>query len=197
MGFPAGCLRAILKIQIKMTFNPGDRVQLLDEALEGRVVEALGPVVRIRTQDGFIMDVAATSLVRMPDRQALDMNIPAGLDKFEDAKPGPTRRKGKKGRQGPVMQVDLHLEKLVPDPQSLPAFDALNLQVDTARGQLEFAIRKRIQRIVFIHGVGEGVLKAELETLFRRYEGLRYTDADYREFGQGATEVYLPQELFS
>lgn len=94
------------------------------------------------------------------------------------------------------MVVDLHIEKLLPDTRGMSTYDILNYQMDTAKGQLEFAIRKRIQRIVFIHGVGEGVLKEELRTLFRRYEDLRVGDADYREYGLGATEVYIPQSNF-
>ncbi|GAL71031.1 putative DNA mismatch repair protein [Jejuia pallidilutea] len=72
-------------------------------------------------------------------------------------------------------------------------FDMLNLQLQTAQRQLEFAIKKRIQRIVFIHGVGEGVLREELETLFRRYDNLKYYDANYQKYGLGATEVYIYQ----
>ena len=37
-------------------------------------------------------------------------------------------------------------------------YDMLNLQLDTAKRRLDFAISKRIQRVVFIHGVGEGFL---------------------------------------
>jgi hypothetical protein len=90
----------------------------------------------------------------------------------------------------------LHIEKLLPDTRGMTTFDILNYQMDAARGQLEFAMRKRIQRIVFIHGVGEGILKEELRTLFRRYEGLKVRDADYRKYGMGATEVYIPQSNF-
>ena len=72
-------------------------------------------------------------------------------------------------------------------------FDKLNLQLDTARRQLEFAIKKRIQKVVFIHGIGEGVLKMELETLFSRYDNIKYYDADYKKYGLGATEVYIYQ----
>ena len=74
-------------------------------------------------------------------------------------------------------------------------FDMLNLQLDTARGQLEFAIRKRIPKIVFIHGKGEGVLKQELETLFSRYNNVRFYDADYKTYGLGATEVSVLQNV--
>jgi hypothetical protein len=49
--------------------------------------------------------------------------------------------------------------------------------------------------VVFIHGVGEGVLKIELEYLFRRYENVKYYDADYQKYGLGATEVYILQNI--
>lgn len=71
--------------------------------------------------------------------------------------------------------------------------EMLNLQLDTARHKLEFAMRKRIQKVVFIHGVGEGVLKMELDYLLSRYSNLKYYDADYKKYGLGATEVYIFQ----
>ncbi|MDG1572418.1 DNA mismatch repair protein MutS [Robiginitalea sp. M366] len=180
-----------------MSFKPGDRVQLLDEALEGTVEAVRGTSVLIRTTDGFPMEVSATGLVRLPEAVLPDFHVPEGFAKAENQKPGPTRRKGKKGRQAPALEVDLHLEKLLPVPAKLNPYEALDVQLDAARGQLEFALRKRIQRVVFIHGVGQGVLKAELDTLLRRYDGLKVAPADPREYGQGATEVWIPQELFS
>ena len=52
--------------------------------------------------------------------------------------------------------------------------------------------RKQIQKVVFIHGVGEGVLKSELHFLFKKYSIQSY-DASYQKYGQGATEVYINQ----
>jgi hypothetical protein len=75
----------------------------------------------------------------------------------------------------------------------MASHEMLNLQLDTAKRQLEFAIKKHIQRIVFIHGVGEGVLKLELEYLFKRYDNLKFYDANYQKYGVGATEVYIFQ----
>ncbi|MCB0433939.1 MAG: Smr/MutS family protein, partial [Mangrovimonas sp.] len=66
-------------------------------------------------------------------------------------------------------------------------------QLETARRQLEFAIKKRIQKVVFIHGVGEGVLRTELEFLFGRYDNVSFYDANYQKYGLGATEVYIFQ----
>ena len=71
----------------------------------------------------------------------------------------------KSKREDFVLEVDLHIEKLVPSIKGLSNHEILNIQMDTAKGQLEFAIRNRMQKLVFIHGVGEGVLKSELEFL--------------------------------
>jgi dsDNA-specific endonuclease/ATPase MutS2 len=72
-------------------------------------------------------------------------------------------------------------------------YDMLSLQMDTAKHKIEFAIRNRIPRIVFIHGVGEGVLKQELNYLFNNYN-VSIQEASYQKYGLGATEVYINQK---
>jgi dsDNA-specific endonuclease/ATPase MutS2 len=72
-------------------------------------------------------------------------------------------------------------------------YDILTLQSETAKRQLEFAIKNKMQKVVFIHGVGEGVLKAELDFLLGRYEGIDFRDADYQKYGLGATAVHIKQ----
>lgn len=91
------------------------------------------------------------------------------------------------------MEVDLHIHQLVQSTKGLSNFDMLNLQLDTAKRQLDFAIRKRIQKVVFIHGVGEGVLKEELHYLFKKYDNIKFYDAEYQKYGLGATEIYIYQ----
>jgi dsDNA-specific endonuclease/ATPase MutS2 len=49
--------------------------------------------------------------------------------------------------------------------------------------------------MVFIHGVGEGVLRQELETLLGRYSNVQFYDADYKSYGIGATEVRIFQNI--
>lgn len=175
--------------------NIGDRVQGLDDGLEGRVISVKGKFARILTQEGFELELPWSDLVCLPENPTF--KIPSGIrQKKEDS----TRSKAhlplkKKKKSGPVLEVDLHIEKLVNSHQRLNPYEILDFQLDTAKGQLDFALRKRIQRVVFIHGVGEGVLKAELHTLLRRFEGLLFDDADYATYGMGATEVYIPQEL--
>ena len=179
-------------------FRTGDRVQMIDELTQGVVLEVGPKYLRLKTEDGFEIQVATTEVVHLPDSGALSMEVPdLARSHKEEGKPRKHKTSAsRKERQNPPMVVDLHIEKLLSDTRGMTTFDLLNYQMDTARGQLEFAMRKRIQRVVFIHGVGEGILKEELRTLFRRYEGLKVQDADYRKYGMGATEVYIPQSNF-
>jgi len=99
----------------------------------------------------------------------------------------------RKEKSIPPMEVDLHIHKLVKNQKGMSNYDMLTIQIDTAKRQLDFAINKRIPRVVFIHGVGQGVLRAELEYLFRQYDTIRYQDGDYKKYGVGALEVYFLQ----
>ena len=92
-----------------------------------------------------------------------------------------------------VLEVDLHIEKLVPNKRGLSNYDILNIQMETAKRQLNFAMQNRMPKVVFIHGVGEGVLKAELDFLLGRYDNVTFQDANFQKYGLGATEVYFKQ----
>jgi dsDNA-specific endonuclease/ATPase MutS2 len=176
----------------------GDKVAVLDEDMEGKVLSVSGSEVQIETSEGFLMSFSAQDLVKI--EAALPDMLPTEVENFsevikekEAAKKRKSVRLKPKERNQPPMEVDLHIGKLVPKTGGLSNYEILNIQMDTARRQLEFAISKRIQKIVFIHGVGEGVLRAELETLFHRYENIKFYDADYQKYGLGATEVYIFQ----
>lgn len=177
----------------------GDKVAVLDDELEGIVTSSEGGLIQMETTEGFILEFEERELVKIEASQDI---LPEDYDSFsevikekESFKKPMSRRIKPKERNAPPMEVDLHVDKLVNSYKSMGSYDILTLQLDTARRQLEFAINKRIQRIVFIHGVGEGVLKAELDFLFGRYDNIRFYDADYSKYGLGATEVYILQKV--
>ncbi|SDR72742.1 Smr/MutS family protein [Gramella sp. MAR_2010_147] len=176
---------------------PGDNVELLDDDLSGIVQNVKGDQVEIKTEEGFIMNFTADQLVKIEndideiDVQDFDFNEVL-KEKTSSKKPKSNRVKPKE-RNAPPMEVDLHINQLVRSSGSMSNHEMLNLQLDTARHKLEFAMRKRIQKVVFIHGVGEGVLKMELEYLLGRYSNIKFYDADYQKYGLGATEVYIFQ----
>lgn len=175
-------------------FEIGDRVEALDDVISGTVTQVSGHMVTLMTKDGFPMQFQDTELVLVSNDIRVS-NFEVAQVKKEKELPKKRNKKTVKPKERnlPKMEVDLHINQLVKNPKPLSNFEMLNLQLDTAKRQLDFAIGKRIQKVVFIHGVGEGVLKEELYSLFRKYENVKYYDADYQKYGLGATEVYIFQ----
>ncbi|QLE00098.1 DNA mismatch repair protein MutS [Galbibacter sp. BG1] len=179
----------------KLKLHIGDTVEVLDDAIKGKVIKLLGNGYLVATEDGFEMEFYENELVKVSKETDLEVtNFEVAQAVKEKQKGIKTKRKSPKMEKVvPAMEVDLHIHKLTESTRGMTNFDMLNLQVDTAKHKLEFAIKNRIQKVVFIHGVGEGVLKTELEYLFGRYSNATYYDADYRTYGLGATEVYIYQ----
>lgn len=175
-------------------FAVGDVVETLDDTIRGVVVRVAVNEITIEDKDGFSFSYAPKELVKVSGEIAVS-NDEVTQVKAEKELPGkPARKVPKpKERNAPKMEVDLHINQLVRSSKGMTNHEILNLQLDTAKRQLEFAIRHRIQKVVFIHGVGEGVLREELNYLFGRYGNVKYYDADYQKYGLGATEVYILQ----
>ncbi|PWH82649.1 DNA mismatch repair protein MutS [Algibacter marinivivus] len=186
-----------------MNFKTGDHVLVLDEDLSGVIKEISGHTISIETEDGFLIDYNANELVLKAKKESIsseifsNSNIKDVVSEKETPKRKQQTKKRAKDRYEPTMEVDLHINQLVKSAKGMSNHEMLTLQLDTARHKLDFAISKRIQKIVFIHGVGEGVLKMELEYLFGRYNNVKYYDANYQKYGLGATEVYIYQNTSS
>ncbi len=91
-----------------------------------------------------------------------------------------------------VIVVDLHADELLDDLSGLSTADILNLQIDEFCKVMDANLRKPGQKIVFIHGKGEGVLRhAIMKELSHKYKGHDVQDASFREYGFGATQVTI------
>lgn len=174
----------------------GDQVQALDDDFEGVVVNVENGQVSVEDEDGFISYFRESELIPAVSksmRAALSVVPDSVISEKEEAKKKKATRVNPKERNAPMFEVDLHIHKLVDRQRGMSNYEILTIQLDTASRQLEFAIKKRIPKMVFIHGVGEGVLREELYTLLRRYDNLRFYDADFQKYGVGATEVFIYQ----
>jgi len=95
-----------------------------------------------------------------------------------------------RGGKGEPVEIDLHIDALLDDTHGMGNAEMLNYQLDKFREAMETHKNKREQKIVFIHGKGEGVLrKAIIDELKRKYSNCRYQDASFQEYGFGATLV--------
>lgn len=182
------------------SFKINDRVSVLDDAIDGVVVKVNNNDITVETTDGFLLTFKSNELIKT--NEAKDFNAMIKNDtlykKNVDIFPNKNRNAPKfktDNQERPIPEFDLHIEKLVKSKGGMTNYDILTLQSETAKRHIEFAIKNRIPKIVFIHGVGEGVLKAELDFMLGRYENVSFQDANYQRYGLGATEVYFKQNV--
>ena len=176
---------------MKTDLNIGDSVETLDDDIKGVVLAIENQVIKIQTEDGFEMHFQPEEIVKIPgsDLNIKEEDLHEVIQQELQTPKKPISKK--KEKQPQKIEIDLHIHELIDDARGLSNFEILNIQLKKAKAQLDWAIDKRMKYVVFIHGVGQGVLKAELQTLFRRYDNLEFYDADYQTYGLGATEVYI------
>lgn len=131
-------------------------------------------------------DKVARTLAIDPERLKQEMVSKAAADTQPARKP-----QKKKEKDGPIV-VDLHASEILDSTAGMSSGDILNYQLDVFRRTLKDNEGRRGQKIVFIHGKGEGVLrKAITDELRHKYKSYRFQDASFREYGFGATQVTI------
>lgn len=170
--------------------NIGDKAETIDDNIKGEVISISNDEIILLTTDGFEMPFKPNEIIKIPSEiihvpldeinQVLHQELQP-QKKLSSKKPSPSN----------TLEVDLHIHELIDDARHLSNYEILNIQVNHAKKHLEWALKKRLKSVVFIHGVGQGVLREELYTLFRRYDNLEYFDANYQTYGVGATEVRI------
>ncbi len=118
-----------------------------------------------------------------------------GLSKQENK----TKDKPKKGEEIPLekdrngdYKFDLHIDELLDSTAGMDRRDILLYQLSKVEEILKANSRFRERSIVFIHGKGEGILRAELIKLVKKkFPRFTYRDASFSEYSFGATRVTI------
>lgn len=88
--------------------------------------------------------------------------------------------------------LDLHLEKIVPLNQVVPSQEALGFQLKYFQRHLDMGIAQGLTEMTFIHGVGNGVLKQEIQRILSKHPQVAwFQEAQKEKFGYGALKVAL------
>ena len=134
----------------------GQSVVLMDSDLRGKII-GLGKTVRIELEDGLVIESAYGEF--------------AVTDKKEIASLKEAKVKSKKNttisrRSVPInpdgsLTIDLHIEA-IPGGSVVPKGQQLQFQIDTFRRIIRENITRKGMKITFIHGVGDGILKAAI-----------------------------------
>lgn len=97
--------------------------------------------------------------------------------------------------KNPIIEIDLHAAELLDNTNGLSPADILEYQLAKFHEVMDENKKRKGQKIVFIHGKGDGVLKnAILKELNNKYKSAFYQDASFREYGYGATMVTIRQQ---
>ena len=88
-----------------------------------------------------------------------------------------------------VWEIDLHIEELLESTRGMSNTEILLKQMKEFRATFKKAKQQHIHKLIVIHGVGEGVLKNEIRTYLSQQDQIEVYDADYSEYGKGATAV--------
>ena len=87
--------------------------------------------------------------------------------------------------------VDLHIAELVDNILGLSGQDMLEIQMKYFKKTLESAIANDYEKVTFIHGVGNGVLKNSIISEIDNYEGIEGRMAAITKFGVGAIDIHI------
>lgn len=88
-------------------------------------------------------------------------------------------------------EVDLHIDMLSERPGDLTPHEAFEIQMHYFRLCMNHAFANKMKKVTFIHGVGKGILKDEINKELKQYDNVHFFDAPMSKYGVGATEVYF------
>ena len=196
-----------------MELHRGERVKFLNDEGEGIVVAfPRKGWILVEDRDGFTYEHPEEELVPVgnwnKEYDKYETTQPDIIDVVErNLDPNVARKanaqfkllyKNKEAtsmrRKGESMEVDLHIHELLDKHNHLSNGEIVQVQLEHFERTLRLAEEKKIPRVVFIHGVGQGVLRAEIRKILHNYyPHCTFMDGPYNEYGFGATEVRISQ----
>ena len=194
----------------------GDKVRFLNEVGGGVVIDVFPDgTATVEGEDGFDMKYKLKELMlvmssedemeaynnKLPDlasilAQDVDEKRQKAIQEQFDIKYSNARGTNQ-NRRGEHMVIDLHIHELVDDQSGLKDRTKLDIQLNHFERMMRIAGEQRVRRVVFIHGVGQGVLRHQIRSrLEMYYPDCSVRDGNPREYGAGATEVLFGQSSF-
>lgn len=168
----------------------GDVVSYVNEIGEGVITKLIGAGrVMVESEDGFEMEYDLKDLIVLnpDDSKRYDRSVESSSLTKDDVvkKRNPVRHKKD------VVEVDLHIEELVDDHRGWSNAEIVQFQLEKFESVLNTAFQTRKRKMVVIHGRGDGILRYEIRKKLQDYPGVEVHDANFKIYGQGATEILL------
>lgn len=170
----------------------GDKVRVVDEAIEGFVSAINGNVCEVNV-DGMNLPFMLKELVVIVHDDLVIPSISKQITPKDKQVESDAKKKlsGLEASSEATYELDLHIHELLDRYAHMSNGEILQYQMTKCRAFVREAIDKRYPRVVLIHGVGEGVLRAEIHRYLEQLDHVSFHDAPYRIYGYGATEVII------
>ena len=154
----------------------GQSVVLIDSDHRGKIV-SLGKRVQIELEEGLVIEVSYGEFA-VTDHTELEALKSSKVKHHKKVSPGSTASPGSlRPKQKPakgILEIDLHIEAL-PGGNQIPKGQQLQFQLDTFNRVIREHLPHKGLKISFIHGVGDGILKAAIRKELDEVLALRCT----------------------
>ena len=166
-------------------FNIGDKVKFLKSNDFGTIVNIISErKIQVEDSSLFLTVVNVKDIVKFDDHT--DTVQAYGDVMFSKESKENTSVKKMSRQNLNEVKIDLHIENLSNDFLAMTNFEIVQIQLKKCEDALIKAINSNAQKLIIVHGIGEGVLKKEVHNLLSSFE-LRY----FVSINGGSTEVML------
>ena len=142
--------------ETKSVLKVGQKVVLMDSDLRGKII-SLGRTVEIELEDGLTLQATYGEFAVTEDHEIHALKH----SKVKTKKTSSHSRPPAAGTSAGTLTVDLHIET-IPGGRNVPRGQQLQFQLETFRKTVRENLSHRGMKISFIHGVGDGILKAAI-----------------------------------
>ena len=139
-----------------MGLKIGQSVVLMDSNLRGRIV-GLGKTVQIELEDGLVIESAYGEFAVTDQAEIASLREM----KVKAKKTITASKQAKQTNPDGSLTIDLHIEA-IPGGRNIPKGQQLQFQMEIFRKVIRENLSHKGMKITFIHGIGDGILKAAI-----------------------------------
>ncbi|MBH70490.1 MAG: hypothetical protein CMP69_04550 [Flavobacteriales bacterium] len=167
-----------------MLFNIGDQVLFKNENQIGVIISIISnSKFLVKTNEGFDVETNIGDIILVdPSTNNVEAYGKKIINKDKHAVSNKKNTKSKNKNKSSLI-VDLHFENL--DLHNVKKNLILPNQIDYCRKKIDQAIiNSTINKLIIIHGIGDGILKQKVHEILQEYSLTYYLSLD-----EGSTEV--------
>lgn len=161
--------------------QPGMKVTLMDSSDRGVIKKVKKDCVEIELDYGFVVPVGFNEFVVNNAEEDFKLRHSVGSSKSKpvvEDRPAPVSK---------ATEIDLHIEAL-PGGLGVPKGKELPYQLEHFKSVMRSQLKHRGSRVIFVHGVGDGILKQAIRTELDTTYAL---SCSWNPYGEGATAVTI------